>query len=435
MKPLAAQHRRGVGLLVCLMIVLSTLSGVSAGRLPAWPAGLCVWVVGALLAPSIARFQKVQVAIMVAIGVAGLASVLPQGALRGWAALLEGNQAILAMLATVSFLRLVARSGAHAGEQLPRGAKALLPTLLAVHLFGAIINISAVFVVGQRISHDGSLTPLQAKVVSRAFVAAACWSPLFASMAVVLHYVPQVNVPHVVKLNVLLAVSLLAYAAWDLRRTPHIEDFVGFPLHREALTAPATLCALVLGIYSLTTVWSVLTIIVVAVFCCVAVLRLGKPWAETRRLLWHHIDRELPRMGGEFALFIGATVLAAGISAFAASHPLPWVVNPADALAGVPLLCLLVVVTLCGIHPVISVATLASLFPAQLAAPDVLAAVVLMAWAITLGTSPVSGTTLAMQGRFGIPSTRFLRWNLGYSAAGLASGCAILALADYFGWA
>jgi hypothetical protein len=134
-------------------------------------------------------------------------------------------------------------------------------------------------------------------------------------------------------------------------------------------------------------------------------------------------------------LFIGATVLATGIGAFAASHPLPWVVNPVDALAGVPLLCLLVVVTLCGIHPVISVATLASLFPTELAAPDVLAAVVLMAWAITLGTSPVSGTTLAMQGRFGIPSTRFLRWNLGYSAAGLASGCAILALADYFGWA
>lgn len=426
---------RACGLAICLMIALSTLHGVSGERFPAWPAGLCVWSIAAMLARSISRFQRMQVALMGVVGLAGLTTSLPERDFSWWPQLLEGNQAILAMLATVSFLRLVARSGAHAGERLPRGPGAIVPTLLAVHLFGAIINISAAFVVGQRIGQDGSLTPLQAKVVSRAFVAAACWSPLFASMAVVLHYVPGVTVVHVVQLNLLLAASLLAFAAWDLRRDGGAPDFIGFPLHREALAAPLTLSVLVLGLYSLPTGWPILTIIVIAALTCVALLRLAKPWAETRRLLWHHIDRELPRMGGEFALFIGATLLATGIGAFATAHPVPWVVDPPDALAGIPLLCALVVVTLCGIHPVISVATLASLFPAQLQAPDVLAAVVLMAWSITLGTSPVSGTTLAMQGRFGIPSTRFLRWNLRYSGFGLASGCALLALADYFAWA
>ncbi len=431
----APLHGRSVGLAVCLMIALSTLHGVSGGRIPAWPAGLCVWWIAVVLARSISRFQKIQVTIMGVVGMAGLASALSRGDFSWWPQLIEGNQAILAMLATVSFLRLVARSGAHAGERLPRGPGAILQTLLAVHLFGAIINISAAFVVGQRISQDGSLTPLQAKVVSRAFVAAACWSPLFASMAVVLHYVPAVTVVQVVKINLLLAASLLAFSAWDLRRDTRVDEFIGFPLHREALAAPLTLSALVLGLYSLPTGWAILTIIVIAALGCVALLRVTKPWAETRRLLWHHIDRELPRMGGEFALFIGATLLATGVGAFATAHPMPRIVDPPDALAAIPLLCLLVVVTLCGIHPVISVATLASLFPAHLRAPDVLAAVVLMAWSITLGTSPVSGTTLAMQGRFGIPSTHFLRWNLPFSGVGLASGCAILALADYWGWA
>jgi hypothetical protein len=430
-----APRGRAVGLLVCLVIALSLAHGVSGGRFPAWPAGACVWLTAVLLARSISRFQKIQVIIMGVVGVAGLASGLPRGDYDGWPQMLEGNQAILAMLASVSFLRLVARSGAHAGEQLPRGAGAIAPTLLAVHLFGSIINISAAFVVGQRISADGSLTPLQAKVVTRAFVAAACWSPLFASMAVVLHYVPGVTVVQVVKLNLLLAASLLAFAAWDLRRDAEAAAFTGFPLHREALAAPLTLSVLVLGLYSVVEAWSVLTIIVVAALACVALLRIAAPWAETRRLLWHHVDRELPRMGGEFALFIGATVLASGIGTFAAAYPPPWVVNPTSAVDGIPLLCLLVAVTLCGIHPVISVATLASLFPAHLAAPDVLAAVVLMAWSITLGTSPVSGTTLAMHGRFGIPSTQFLRWNLKFSAFGLASGCALLALAAYLGWA
>ncbi|MCC6708381.1 MAG: hypothetical protein IT492_12565 [Gammaproteobacteria bacterium] len=430
-----APHGRAVGLLVCLMIALSLAHGVNGALLPAWPAGLCVWLVAALLAGSISRFQKVQVTIMGVVGLAGLASGLPRGDYSGWPQMLEGNQAILAMLASVSFLRLVARSGAHVGERLPRGAGAIAPTLLAVHLFGAIINISAAFVVGQRISADDSLTPLQAKVVTRAFVAAACWSPLFASMAVALHYVPDVTVVQVIKLNLPLAASLLAFAAWDLRRDAEVAHFIGFPLHREALAAPLTLSTLVLGLYSTVEGWSVLTIIVIAAFCCVALLRVRAPWTETRRLLWHHVDKELPRMGGEFALFIGATVLASGVGTFAAAHPPPWVVDPATAADGIPLLFLLVVATLCGIHPVISVATLASLFPAHLTAPDVLAAVVLMAWSITLGTSPVSGTTLAMHGRFGIPSTQFLRWNLPFTAFGLASGCALLGVADYLGWA
>lgn len=413
------------------MIALSTLHGVAGGSIPAWPAGLCVWWVAAVLVRTESRFQKIQVGIMCSIGVGGLLSAWPGENFHGWLALVEGNQAIVAMLATVSFLRLVARSGAQPGERLPRGADAILPTLLAVHLFGAIINISACFVVGQRISTDGSLTALQAKVVSRAFATAGCWSPLFASMAVVLYYVPHVTVVQVVKVNLMLAATLITFAAWDLRRDPAAPAFVGFPLHREALAAPLTLSVLVLTLFSLPTGWAILTIIVIAALGCVLMLRLTKPWAETRRLLWLHIDNELPRMGGEFALFIGATVLASGIAAFAIAHPLPWVVDPPDALAAIPLLCLLVLMTLCGIHPVISVATLASLFPPHLRAPDVVAVVVLMAWSITLGTSPVSGTTLALQGRFGIPSTRFLRWNLRYSLVGLASGCGILTLADY----
>ena len=58
-----------------------------------------------------------------------------------------------------------------------------------------------------------------------------------------------------------------------------------------------------------------------------------------------------------------------------------------------------------------------------------------MAWSVALGTSPFSGTALALQGRFGIPATRFLRWNLAYLAIGLVLASAVLLAADYFAWA
>ncbi len=426
---------RVTGLAVCALVLLSLGHGLSHGALPAWPAGLCVWLVGARLLRSIAPVQKIQLAVMAGAGCVGLVYGAVRGEFDALGEVVAGNQAILAMLAAVSFLRLVASSGDEADGRLPRGPAAVLPTLLAVHCFGAIINISAVFVVGQQVALRGQLTPLQAKVLTRAFVAAACWSPLFASMAVVLHYVPGVSIAHVISLTLPFALGMLACAWWDLRRDPAGADFVGFPLHRAALTAPLTLSALVLGLNALPTGWPVLSIIVLAALACVALLSLPRPWTETRQRLSRHVEHELPRMGGEFALFLGATLLAAGIGTVVTLHPPSLVLDPTRAAAGIPLLVALVAITLCGVHPVISLATAASLLPSPPTAPDVLAVVALMAWAITLGTSPVSGTTLAMHGRFGVPSTRFLRWNGGFSLMTLVLGCAALLAADYFDWA
>ena len=94
---------------------------------------------------------------------------------------------------------------------------------------------------------------------------------------------------------------------------------------------------------------------------------------------------------------------------------------------------LLVALTLVGIHPVISVATLSGLFPPALSRPDLVAAIVLMAWTASLGTSPFSGTALAMQGRFGLPAPAFLRWNLDYTAAAVVAGACVLWTAGYCG--
>ncbi|MGR8922015.1 MAG: hypothetical protein ACU85V_20555, partial [Gammaproteobacteria bacterium] len=130
---------------------------------------------------------------------------------------------------------------------------------------------------------------------------------------------------------------------------------------------------------------------------------------------------------------LGAAVLAVGIGALARVLAVDLVVDPASVPAALGMLGGLVALTLVGIHPVISVATLSGLFPPALSRPDLVAVVVLMAWTASLGTSPFSGTALAMQGRFGIRATEFLRWNFDYTLAALAAGSAILAAAAYWG--
>ncbi len=422
---------RLVGRLICVLIALSLLNGVSGGSFPAWPAGLVAWTCGALLLPSIERFQRLQVALMGGAGLLSLTAAVLAGD-RAWAGqLAAGNQALLAMLATVSFLRMVTRTGARPGERLPRGPIAIVQTLLATHVFSVIINISAMFIIGQRISADGSLTPLQARVLSRAFVAAACWSPLFASMAVVLHYVPGVDMFSVSRVNVMLALVLLAYCALTLVRDADAAGFVGYPVHREALVVPVTLSVIVIACYNVAPEWPILTVIGVSAMACVSLFAGARPAPERRRLLTHHIEQELPRMSGEFALFLGAAVLATGVGALARASALDLVIDPHSAGEAVTLLVSLVALTLLGIHPVISVATLSGLFPAELARPDLVGVVVLMAWTTALGVSPFSGTTLAMQGRFGIPATRFARWNLDFLLVGLAAGSLLLGVVDY----
>ena len=104
-----------------------------------------------LLWPRIPRKQQVQVFLIVALGlVLGFA-----GEWRGAPVSLEQalgqNQPILAMLAAVSFLKLLNRP-ADAAEELPRGRGAFLRTLIGVHLFGAAINITALVITADRLA-------------------------------------------------------------------------------------------------------------------------------------------------------------------------------------------------------------------------------------------------------------------------------------------
>lgn len=418
--------RRHVGPAICLMVVASLAHGLSRGQLPAWPAGVLAWLIGTRLIIDVTRFQQVQAGLMAAVGCAALAAAWLLAGNAPLLRLVEGNQALLAMFATVSFLRTVTRTGAQPGERLPEGRLAVVQTLFATHVLGAIVNISSLYIIGHRIARGRELTALQAKVITRGFVAAGCWSPMFASMAVVLHYVPGTDMLAVSRINLMLALALLTWSAVTLMRDTDAPGFTGFPLHREALTVPVVLSLLMLVLYPAPTGWTILTIIKVAAAACVALLCCTRPPVETVRRLRHHVEHELPRMGGEFALFLGAAVLAAGISAIVPVLGIDFAVDPRRAMDCIPLLFTLVALTLLGIHPVISTATLSGLFPQPLGNPDLVAMTILMAWALALGTSPFGGTTLFMQGRFGIRATRFVRWNAPYTAAGLVFATLIL---------
>ncbi|MCG8125649.1 MAG: hypothetical protein N0E55_17070, partial [Candidatus Thiodiazotropha taylori] len=224
---------------------------------------------------------------------------------------MSGNALLLSMLAAVSFLRLITRPDTQAGERLPSGKRAVWSTLLGVHLFGAVINLSSVFIMGDRISRKGRLNQAQTVILTRGFTAAAFWSPFFAAMAAALTYAPGASLPQIWLMGIPLAVAALLFTALGCQRN---QQFTGYPMHPQALLLPGVLAICVLLLHQWHSDWHILGIIaLLAPGLSLAVLFLRHPQPRSRAL--KHITTDLPGMQNELTLFLAAGVMAAGLNA------------------------------------------------------------------------------------------------------------------------
>ena len=421
---LPARREALAGFLLTLMIAASVLPGISL-----LPAGMLGWSAALLLSRRLGWRQRIQTGWLLGLGVAGMAWGVLQGGSLPLDQALAGNQGLVSLLAAVSFLRLVTRpEAANADVPPPRGRTALWRTLIGVHLFGAVINLSTVVILGDRMTTHGRLGKRRALALSRGFAAAAFWSPFFSAMAAALTYAPGAKLGVVV----LAGLPMAALSLWLTVREIDPEDprlgapFIGYPMNFKALWIPGLLVAIVLALHTLIPHWSILAIIALsAPLLTVAILLVRESW-NARPPLKAHVTQGLASTVNELALFLAAGVLAAGLTSL--THTMgDWL--PFDDFgplqAGL-LLTAMVGIAALGVHPVISIAAcgvwLAPLHPE----PNLLAITLLMAWAIGVPANPLSGLHLMMQGRYGIDGYAFLRWNGAYVLKCLGAGAALL---------
>ena len=426
-----ASRRPVAGLAVAGMMLASLLG--ASGLLPGepWLPGLLAWLAGLLLLADLNRFQRVQSGLMFAVGAAGLAWAASLGDFSWRSAVSGGNHALLAMLSAVTFLRLITGTGPLDGP-LPRGRRAVLQTLAATHLFGAVINISAPVMVGERVAQHGRLSTLQGRVISRAFVAASMWSPFFIAMALILQYLPHARFTVIAGGGFLASFLLLAWCAWRLPRAADAERFVGYPLRWQALWAPSLLSGFVLGGHLLLPQLPILPLIQGAALGVVGlVLPWQRGWQAGAALLSHARER-LPGMAGEFAMFLASSVMSAGIDAAVRHSGLSLAPATLHAGGASALMAGLLLLTLVGIHPVATLGVLAGAWPLRQYDGDLLGIVFLLVWGLGLVASPFSGTSFVFQARFGARPLDLLRWNGAYVVGGYLLGVAMLYA--YEGW-
>ena len=416
------------------MLVLVVLREFS-DLVPRWLPGAAAWLALPLLWPRISGALRRQAGVLAGIGALAFALGDPGTAGLSASALLGYNDAILAMLAAVSFLRLLPALGA--GERAPpRGAGAFVRTALAINVLGALINISGMVIIGDRLARGRSLPRREALLLCRSFCTAVFYSPFIGGMALALHYAPGSHLLPVMSAGIALALTGILFSYFDERRrgAGGLARFDGYPLRAESLCLPALLALAVVGWHAHDPAFPVLVLIagLTPLVACIVSGFVHGPFRGVRVMV-EHGRSELPRMAAELALFLAAGVLGAGLSSAFAAHGVVWMPASFDAAVASALVGLVFVASLVGVHPVATLTVAATLLAPLHPDPTLVVMSFVMGWGIGCAGNPFSGQVLTLQARYAVPGWRFPRWNALFCVTLAVAGAAILHFYEWLG--
>lgn len=410
--PAVSARRRLAGWLLACTAVMTVATAMTAAD---WrmAAGLIAWLACVLVLPDIASRSRWQSGTLVALGIGGMLWGLLQGEAIQWQRAAAANIGLISLLIGVSFLQLVAMPRHASDTPLPTGPAAYRNTQVGVQLFGSVINLSTVFIVGDRLTRERGMDRRLTVLLTRSFSVAAFWSPFFASMAAALAFAPDANIGHLVATGLPLAAAALV-GTYFLEGRHTDNRFQGYPIRYDSLALPGLLAVTVLTVHAFRPDISVIALITLLgpLVTMAALIPRGR---SGRRALRQQVEENLPGMGNELSLFLAAGVLAAGLGSVLATTDewLPF--HAFGALEAWLTLVAMIALAMVGVHPVISVATFGTMLEPLNPDHSLLAATFLAGWALGVCVSPLSGLTLAFQGRYGVDGIRITRWNLGYT--------------------
>ncbi len=398
-------------------VVILVVAAIWLPGYPSWITGVIAWAACLLLLPRLPRHQLLMVLALAGIGALGIAFGMARGSEGLIFMTLTQNVPLAGMLIAVSFLQLIAVGQTADAEPLQQGRAALFKTMIGVHLFGAVINYSAVAIFADRLSARTKLTMEQAMGLSQPFIVGAVWSPFYGAMAAALTAAPEASLTQLIFWGIPVAAIGIVVTWFTLTSKRHgrAEHFVGYPLHLEALWVPAVLAVGVLMIHEWQPRWSVMAIIAAMASLVTIVTLLLRSGRQAGPTLLRHVHTRLPGMNGELTLFLAAGILSAGMNGTIDALDLGMPFAQFGAFEASLVLIVMNVCAWLGLHPIILVSVLGTwLLPLQ---PDqtLLAMVFLMSWGIGLTACPMSNTMLGMAGRYGLPFGQLLGLNRRYS--------------------
>ncbi len=383
------------------------------------PQAVCAWLVPLVMWSSFARGIQRQSLVLAASGIGIHLLAVSRGAVFPWREVLTLNLPMLAMFVAVSFLALA--NTRPVMESLPKGRGAVVQTAVGTHLLASVINISVLFVFGDRLQVNGRLKNNQQIILARSFCAAAWWSPFFVATGVALTYAPGMSLHQTLIPGIIMSIIGICFSVVEVGFFRK-EEFSGYPFRPDSLVIPFFLAGLVL-----LTHFAVPRINVLSIICVVAPAGAVAFMKERPRLSTLHrfIKTRLNSTGSQFSLFLAAGIFSTGIKSILRVYPDLLSLHSAGFTPELfsIILGIVIFIGFFGIHPVVSISVLSPLLLPLNPDPSQLGFLFLSSWAISTGTSPLSGVGLALLSRYQASAVQILKSNWHYALAmwGLAS--------------
>jgi hypothetical protein len=396
-----------------------------------WIPSLIGWLSALLLVSAASKDQKKISILLLIIGIVAWLLAWYLGISLDWQKALSMNQSLITLFIGVHFLRLVALPDSHEEEQLPHGERAFLTSFLGVHVLGAVINLSSVIFVGDRISRNRKLTKEQVILLIRALASAAFWSPFFAGFGAAMVFAEGASLTILLTTGLFTALIALGISFVEFKKESYenINNFAGFPIHFDAFRIPLLLAILVLIAHQLAPDFKV-TLLVAMLSCIMTLVILSakKGTATAIRDFSGHVTNQLPGMRGELMLYLSAGLLGSGLSALIGGLSITLPISQLTGTSSVVVLGCMLLASRLGIHPVISIAVVGGWFLPLNPDHTLLATMFLFSWGVGVCVNPFSGINLMMLGRYQTAGKDIVRWNTLYALKLYAVASAILML-------
>jgi len=339
------------------------------------------------------------------------------------------NHSIIAMLAAVGFLRIIAVPDINNCSA--TGRKAFWRTVFGVHWLGAVLNVSAIILLGDRMVSDGHrLGSTQCLLLTRGFALAALWSPFFVAMGVALTNAPGSNIWPLVLWGLPLSQLLLIILAWRMSSSVvGACSFSGYPITLESLCTPTVLILMVVIAHLFvpnTPIVSLITFIVPLYVFLACYQKVGS------RAFVKYVCHDLPQMQSELALFIAAGILGTGINSIINRLSLQFIGSSHEVVIVWVGLAVIILFAAVGVHPVISIAAGGAVLAPSGISPNLLAMSFLMGWTLGVLINPISGIHLLISGRYGFLGRQVWRSNSLWVFCGYVVCCGWLTIFDYY---
>lgn len=387
--------------LLCFVLAQFHLAPIELSASLAWLAAIALF-------PKFPIAAKTQTGALAILGCLLVSSAYYLGDPIDPSRLINSNLGLIGLFLGISFLSLT--KSAISSNQTQTGG--IWATMTQLNFIGAVINLSMITIVADRIAKQEQLDQAQTMVISRIYSAAAFWSPFFIATGVAYSYAPGMSLAETVAPGILACLIAMLITHRDV--TQLNSEFNGYAFNSGNLLLPLVFTATVIIANWLAPQFAIITVIAMAA----PLLALAfMPKNNLAADLTNHLRQTLPQTGIQVALFLSAGVFAYGIQLIFTHHVGVQVLNITQ-LGAVELslsLALIMVAAYLGAHPIVSISVISPILLSYEPQPSLLGLLFLFGWGLSTGVSPLSGSNLALSARYRVPGRKILQWNLWYA--------------------